>query len=113
MPTCLMCGFRHSRPQNRKGSMKVAANSEESDKNTFLRKQAWDYFDAHASQRMSIFNFYIALSSVTATTYAAAWKADSNLQSARGLLAFLLLLFAFVFWKFDQRNKALIKNAER
>jgi cbb3-type cytochrome oxidase subunit 3 len=93
--------------------MKVAANSVESDDNTFLRKQAWDYFDAHASQRMSIFNFYIALSSITATTYAAAWKADSNLQSARGLLAFLLLLFSFVFWKFDQRNKALIKNAER
>jgi cbb3-type cytochrome oxidase subunit 3 len=80
---------------------------------SFLRKQAWDYFSTHASQRMSIFNFYIALSSVTATTYAASWKADSNLQSARWLLSFLLCLFAFVFWKLDQRNKALIKNAER
>lgn len=80
---------------------------------TFLRKQAWDYFATHASQRMSIFNFYIALSSVTATTYAAAWRSESNLESARGLLAFLLCLFAFVFWKLDQRNKALIKNAER
>ncbi len=79
----------------------------------FLRKQALDYFSTHASQRMSIFNFYIALSSVTATTYAASWKTDSNLQSARGLLAFLLCLFAFVFWKLDQRNRALIKNAER
>jgi hypothetical protein len=80
---------------------------------SFLRKQAWDYFSTHASQRMSIFNFYIALSSLTATTYAASWKADSNLQSARWLLASLLCLFAFVFWKLDQRNRALIKNAER
>jgi len=62
---------------------------------------------------MSIFNFYIALSSVTATTYAASWKTDSNLESARWLLAALLCLFAFVFWKLDQRNRALIKNAER
>jgi hypothetical protein len=79
----------------------------------FLRKQAWDYFSTHSSQRMSIFNFYISISSVTATTYAASWKNDSNLQSARGLLAFLLCLFAFVFWKLDQRNRALIKGAER
>jgi hypothetical protein len=80
---------------------------------SFLRKQAWDYFSTHAAQRMSIFNFYIALSSVTATTYAASWKTDSNLQSARWLLASLLCLFAFVFWKLDQRNRALIKIAER
>lgn len=85
----------------------------QNDGSSFLRKQAWDYFSTHASQRMSIFNFYIALSSVTATTYAASWKGDSNFESARGLLAFLLCLFAFVFWKLDQRNRALIKNAER
>jgi len=44
---------------------------------TFLRKQAWDYFVIHASQRMTIFNFYIALSSfVPAYTYA--WDANGN-----------------------------------
>jgi hypothetical protein len=79
----------------------------------FLRKQAWDYFTTHASQRISTFNFYIVLSSLTATTYAAAWKQDSNLQEMRGLIAFLLCLFAFVFWKLDQRNRVLIRNAER
>jgi len=79
----------------------------------FLRKQAWDYFSTHASQRISVFNFYIALSSVTATTYAASCKTDSNLQPARGLLALMLCLFAFIFWKLDQRNRLLIKNAER
>lgn len=79
----------------------------------FLRKQAWDYFSIHASQRMAIFNFYIVLSSLTMTTYFASFKADSNLQSARPALACLLCLFAFIFWKLDTRTKVLIKNAER
>jgi hypothetical protein len=79
---------------------------------SFLRKQAWDYFATHASQRMTIFNFYIVLSSVTTTTYFATFKSDSNLQSARWILAFLLCIFAFIFWKLDARNKTLIKNAE-
>jgi hypothetical protein len=79
---------------------------------SFLRKQAWDYFAAHASQRMAIFNFYIVISSVTTTTYFATFKTDSNLQSARWVLALLLCFFSFIFWKLDGRNKTLIKNAE-
>lgn len=80
---------------------------------SFLQKQAWDYFSTHASQRMTSFNFYIILSSLTATSYFASFKADSNLQSARPLLAGLLCLFAFIFWKLDLRNRFLIKNAEK
>lgn len=80
---------------------------------SFLRKQAWDYFVTHASQRMSIFNFYIALSSVTVTTYFASFKSDSNIANQRWVLSCLLSLFAFIFWKLDERNKFLIKNAER
>jgi hypothetical protein len=79
----------------------------------FLRKQAWDYFSTHASQRMTIFNFYIVLSSLTATSYFASFKSDSNLGPARPALGMLLCLFAFIFWKLDQRNKFLIKNAEQ
>lgn len=78
-----------------------------------LRKQAWDYFSIHASQRLTAFDFYIALSSLVATGYFASFKADSNLAPARPALSGLLCLLAFIFWKLDQRNKALIKNAER
>lgn len=80
---------------------------------SLLQKRAWDYFNAHASQRLTIFNFYIALSSFTATGYFASFKADSNLQSARWIIALLLCFFAFVLWKLDQRVKFLIKNAEK
>ena len=80
---------------------------------SYLRKQAWDYFNVHASQRLAIFNFYVVLSSLTMTSYFASFKSDSNLQSARPVLAALLCLFAFIFWKLDDRNKFLIKNSER
>jgi hypothetical protein len=81
-------------------------------KDSFLWKQAWDYFSAHGAQRMTIFNFYIGLSSITATGYFASFKSESNLEPARSIFAFLLCFFAFVFWKLDQRTKAMIKNAE-
>lgn len=81
--------------------------------NSVLRKQAWDYFQVHAAQRMTALNFYIVLSSFTATTLFASFKPDSNVAAARPILAILLCIFSFVFWKLDQRNKFLIKNGER
>ncbi len=80
---------------------------------SYLRKQAWDYFNIHSSQRMTTFNFYLIMSSVISTSYFASSKSDSNLQSARPALAFLLCVVAFVFWKLEQRNKFLVKHAER
>jgi hypothetical protein len=79
----------------------------------FLQKQAWEYFNAHATQRMTVFNFYIVLSTATAAAYAASFGKDSDLASVRWIIALLLCFFAFVFWKLDQRVKILIKNAER
>lgn len=80
---------------------------------SYLQKQAWDYFSVHASQRLTIFNFYIVSSSVIATSFFASFKSDSNLESARPALAALLCFIAFIFWKLDQRNKFLIKNSEQ
>jgi len=36
---------------------------------TYLREQAWNYFVLHASQRMTIFNFYLVSSSLIASAY--------------------------------------------
>lgn len=82
------------------------------DDDQFLRKQAWDYFALHASQRITTFNFYLLLSSLMSTTYFSSFKTDSNLQSARPFIAVLLICFSIVFWKLDKRNRYLIKNAE-
>jgi hypothetical protein len=77
-----------------------------------LRKQAWDYFQLHASQRLTTFNFYIVLSSVITTGLVSTFQKDYKLPYAGIVLGFLLSLFSFIFWKLDSRNKELIKHAE-
>jgi hypothetical protein len=77
-----------------------------------LRKQAWDYFAIHASQRMSVFNYYIVLSSLITTGYFASLRADSHIEKAGPALGLLLSLFSFIFWQLDKRTRFLIKNGE-
>lgn len=77
-----------------------------------LQKQAWDYFALHASQRMTVFNFYIVLSALTTTSYVASFDSHSDLAPLRIALATLLCLFAFVFWKLDERTRRLVKIGE-
>ncbi len=77
-----------------------------------LRKQAWDFFQMQASQRLTTFNFYIAISSVISTGLAASFRPDINIPYLSEVLGFLLMVFSFVFFKLDERNRDLIKGAE-
>jgi hypothetical protein len=77
-----------------------------------LQEQAWKYFELHAGQRLTIFNFYIALCSAIAAGLAATFSKDFSYPNVRFLFGLLLVLFSFVFWKLDDRTKLLIKNAE-
>ena len=77
-----------------------------------LRKQAWDYFQLQASQRLTAFNFYIAVSSLLATGLAASFKSDVVLPQLGIAVGLLLMLFSVVFWKLDHRNSCLINSAE-
>jgi len=77
-----------------------------------LRKQAWDFFHMQAGQRLTTFNFYIAISSLLSTGLAASFKADILLPHLGVAFGLLLILFSFIFWKLDQRNRDLIKGAE-
>src|SRR5262245_5052251 len=77
-----------------------------------LRKQAWDFFQLQAGQRLTTFNFYIALSSLIAGGLAASFKVGSDIQYIGPLLGVLLILFSFTFWKLDSRNRELIRSAE-
>lgn len=76
------------------------------------RKHAWDYFQFHAQQRLTTFNFFIIFSSLLLggllTTFQDKYHAPS-LGAGAGLI---LVVISFVFWKLDSRNKQLIKNAE-
>jgi hypothetical protein len=77
-----------------------------------LRKQAWDFFQIQAGQRLTTINFYIAISSLLSTGLAASFKANIDLPYLSVAFGLLLILFSFIFWKLDQRNRDLIQGAE-
>jgi hypothetical protein len=77
-----------------------------------LREQAWNFFQMQAGQRLTTFNFYIVISSVIFTGLAGSFRSDVRLPCLGESLGLLLLLFSFVFFKLDERNRELIKGAE-
>jgi hypothetical protein len=78
-----------------------------------LREQAWDFFHMQAGQRMTTFNFYIAIASLLSTGLAASFKVDVDFPLLGVALGLLLIVFSLIFWKLDERNRELIKGAER
>lgn len=76
------------------------------------REQAWKYFELHAKQRMSIFNFYITLSTaIIAAVGILSTLKDIPLLFFTGL-GILLIIFSAVFWGLDKRTKDLIHLSE-
>lgn len=80
--------------------------------NSLLQKQSWDYFQMHSSQRLTTFNFYIVISSVVTTALFSTFQKDYKVPFLGIPLSLLLILFSYIFWKIDQRNRQLIKGAE-
>ncbi len=87
------------------------AESYEGQKTSDQRQYVWDYFQLHASQRLTTFNFYIVISTAIATGYIVTLGV-SSIPVLAILLGFTISLLSFIFWKLDVRNKLLIKNAE-
>ncbi len=79
--------------------------------NNALRQYIWNYFQVHASQRLTTFNFYILISTVIATGYVVAVK-DGGITILAMVFGIILFVLSFIFWKLDLRNRQLIKNAE-
>jgi len=77
-----------------------------------LRKQAWDYFQLHATQRLTTFNFYLIACSAIAAGEVASFHKDFNFPALRIVLGCVLIVLSLVFWRLDERNRLLIKNAE-
>jgi len=72
---------------------------------------AWNYFELHAQQRMSVFNFYVAIAGLIAAGIATALQ-EPKLYFLGVALGALLALASFVFWKLDQRVSFLLKRSE-
>jgi len=75
------------------------------------RNYLWNYFQLHASQRLTTFKFYITISTIVFTGYVAILGVSFSPILAI-LFGLILSLLSFIFWKLDSRNKQLIKNVE-
>lgn len=73
---------------------------------------AWAYFNLHASQRITIFNYFVVFSGILTTGLAAAIQAPPRLAVVGVALGLLLCLLSFLFWQLDRRTSFLIKHAE-
>jgi hypothetical protein len=77
-----------------------------------MREHAWRYFELHANQRISIFNYFLVVSGAIAAGLATTLQGTPRFASLGIVLGGLLVLVSFVFWKLDQRSSFLIKQAE-
>jgi len=73
---------------------------------------AWAYFQLHAAQRITIFNYFVVFSGILATGLAAAIQAPPRLASVGVALGLLLALLSYLFWQLDRRTSFLVKHAE-
>lgn len=76
------------------------------------REYAWKYFQLHAGQRMSLFNFFVLISAILTAGLASALKTNGDIQFVKIALSVGLLFVSFSFWKLDQRVRFLVKHAE-
>ena len=77
-----------------------------------MLEHTWRYFELHAKQRVSVFNFFVVMSGALAAGIAASLQGSAKLAAIGVVLGLLLPLISFVFWKLDQRVSFLIKHAE-
>lgn len=82
------------------------------DKFVERRKYAWGYFQYHASQRLTTFNFYIVICTLIGAAYCTVVKAD-GVPFVGTVLGLLLCFVSFIFWRLDCRNKQMIVNVQK
>jgi len=73
---------------------------------------AWAYFELHANQRVTVFNYFVVFSGILATGLAASIQATPRLAIVGIALGLLLSLLSYLFWQLDRRTSFLIKHAE-
>ncbi|MFV3384669.1 hypothetical protein ACNFCJ_04300 [Pseudomonas sp. NY15364] len=75
-------------------------------------EHAWRYFELHAQQRMTVFNFYLAISGLIAAGIGICLQQGVGFSALISMLGVALSLVSFLFWKLDQRVTEMIKKSE-
>jgi len=76
------------------------------------RDYAWNYFQIHAAQRMTTFNFFVILAGLLTAGLARTLVSHDELRFIGFFLGIALIVIAFSFWQLDKRVKYLIGLAE-
>ncbi|MFP8655782.1 hypothetical protein [Klebsiella sp. DR_160cip] len=80
---------------------------------SFPSEHVWRYFELHAQQRMTVFNFYIAITGLLAAGIGFTLQQGGRFALFTTLMGVFISFISFIFWKLDQRVSILIKNAKR
>lgn len=70
------------------------------------------YFEIHAAQRLTVFNFYVAISGTILAAIAAISQGPQRFALVGVILGVLLTTISFLFSKLDSRTAFLVKHAE-
>lgn len=80
--------------------------------NEIVFEHLWKYFEIHAQQRMTVFNYYIVIAGATLTGIGFCLQQGVDYNYVASFLGFFLMLSSFLFWKLDERVSTLIKEVE-
>jgi len=73
---------------------------------------SWKYFQQHAQQRISFFNFFVIFSGLMTTALITTFQEKFSAHLVGIGIGLMLSFISIVFWKVDQRNKFLTKIGE-
>lgn len=73
---------------------------------------AWKYFQQHAQQRISYFNFFVIFSTILTTGLVTTFQESFDMPYLGCAIGLIQVFLSIMFWKIDQRNKFLTKHAE-
>ena len=73
---------------------------------------AWKYFQQHAQQRLSYFNFFVVFAALMTTGLLTTFQEKYDAHFIGIVIGLMLSLISFIFWKIDERNKFLTKHGE-
>jgi len=75
-------------------------------------EHAWKYFQLHANQRVTTFNYFVVFSGLLVTGLGASIQDLPRYALVSVTLGLLLIILSYLFFRLDQRVSFLIKNSE-
>lgn len=80
--------------------------------NKDILNTSWLYFQQHAQQRISYFNFFVAFSTLLTTGMISTFQGDFKNHYIGIFLGITQAFLSVIFLKIDKRNKELTKHGE-